>query len=464
MNNKKFLLASLLATTILAGCGQKPTEQPTEQQPTVQPSEPGQQPTEQPTSEYTPDLSKNVSLRLAINYDGSNTGIKYNKDESYQTPKGTEIKKGDFKPVWQTLQNELNFSAVVDENADAVKSVNYFKENWQTNQYADLACGNVSDIVNFSVLGTSETILDISQYMEYLPNFSRFLEENPIVRQSITTSKFGNADASGIYYFPYFDGFADLEKMTLVRADWVRILLDSTDVEFDTDTSLAGNAVYTPTVADRAYEVTVPVSMESNETKVVAKKDVKNIIEQQNELIAAGNASSANLVAQYRQYIADKYGNTFAKNSDLFLGVDSCYDADEMVALMRIVKVSPKALTVNASTKMVAFVPREANNQRVADLYRWAGQLWGVRGVESRSGYFYIDSNNKINDCRADAKLVTMLENLNKLYLHLVILYNLIFVLSLLNHHHKNQHYKFRLDLVLGSFRLPNYYMLFFLT
>ena len=105
MNNKKFLLASLLATTILAGCGQKPTEQPTEQQPTVQPSEPGQQPTEQPTNEYTPDLSKNVSLRLAINYDGPNTGIKYNKDESYQTTKWTEIKKGDFKPDWHTLQN-----------------------------------------------------------------------------------------------------------------------------------------------------------------------------------------------------------------------------------------------------------------------------------------------------------------------------------------------------------------------
>ena len=416
MNNKKFLLASLLATTVLAGCGKQPTPEPTAE-PTAQPTvEPTAQPTVEPTPEYTPDLTKNVQLRLAINYDGSNTGIKYNKDEPYRTPKGTEIKKGDFKPVWQSLQNKLNFSAIVDENADAKKSVTYFNENWQTNQYADLACGNVTDIVNFSVLGTSETILDISQYMQYLPNFSKFLEENPIVKQSITTSKFGNADASGIYYFPYFDGFADLEKMTLVRADWVRTLLDSTDVEFDTDTSLAGNAVYTPTVADRAYEVTVPVSMESNETKVIAKKDVKNIIEQQNELIAAGNASSANLVAQYRQYIVDKYGDAFAKKSDLFLGVDSCYDADEMVALMRIVKVSPKALTGNASTKMVAFVPREANNQRIADLYRWAGQLWGVRGVESRSGYFYIDSNNKINDCRADAKLVTMLENLNKLY------------------------------------------------
>ena len=149
MNNKKILLTSLLAVTVLAGCGQKPLPEPT--------AEPTAQPTAEPT--YTPDLTKNVQLRLAINYDGANTGLKYNKDDSYQTPKGTEIRKGDFKPVWQTLQKELNFTAVVDEAADAEKSVNYFKANWQTKRYADLACGNVSDIVNFSVLGDSETIL-----------------------------------------------------------------------------------------------------------------------------------------------------------------------------------------------------------------------------------------------------------------------------------------------------------------
>ena len=187
MNNKKILLTSLLDVTVLAGCGQKPLPEPTAQ-PTAEPTA---QPTAEPTAEptYTPDLTKNVQLRLAINYDGANTGLKYNKDDSYQTPKGTEIRKGDFKPVWQILQKELNFTAVVDEAADAEKSVNYFKANWQTKRYADLACGNVSDIVNFSVLGDSETILDISQYMEYLPNFAKFLEENPIVRQSITTTK-----------------------------------------------------------------------------------------------------------------------------------------------------------------------------------------------------------------------------------------------------------------------------------
>ena len=418
MNNKKILLTSLLAVTVLAGCGQKPLPEPTAE-PTAQPTaEPTAEPTAQPTAEptYTPDLTKNVQLRLAINYDGANTGLKYNKDDSYQTPKGTEIRKGDFKPVWQTLQKELNFTAVVDEAADAEKSVNYFKANWQTKRYADLACGNVSDIVNFSVLGDSETILDISQYMEYLPNFAKFLEENPIVRQSITTTKYGANDKPAIYYFPYFDGFADLEKMTLVRADWIRILLDSTNVAFDTNADLAGNAVYTPTVADAAYDVTVPVSMESKETKVISKKAVKNIIEQQNELIAAGQGTSEKLVAQYRQYITDRYGNAFANKSDLFLGVDSCYDADEMIALMRLVKVSPKALTGNENTKMIGFVPREYNNQRIADLYRWAGQLWGVRGVESRSGYLYIDSNNKIHDVRGEEKATAMLENLNKLY------------------------------------------------
>ena len=57
MNNKKFLLASLLATTILAGCGQKPTPEPTvepTQQPTAEPTQqPTVEPTQQPTAEPT---------------------------------------------------------------------------------------------------------------------------------------------------------------------------------------------------------------------------------------------------------------------------------------------------------------------------------------------------------------------------------------------------------------------------
>ena len=80
---------------------------------------------------------------------------------------------------------------------------------------------------------------------------------------------------------------------------------------------------------------------------------------------------------------------------------------------MRVVRNSPELLTGNAAMDIIPFVPREYNNQRIADLYRWAGQLWGVRGVESRSGYLYVDKDGKIQDARGDEEITGMLENLN---------------------------------------------------
>ena len=122
------------------------------------------------------------------------------------------------------------------------------------------------------------------------------------------------------------------------------------------------------------------------------------------------------MVKQLRDYIDARYGTQYAKRSDLFLGVDAAYDADEMIALLRVVRNSPELLTGDATKEMVPFVPREYNNQRIADMYRWAGQMWGVRGVESRSGYLYIDAQGKVQDARGDAEIADMLENLNKLY------------------------------------------------
>ncbi len=122
------------------------------------------------------------------------------------------------------------------------------------------------------------------------------------------------------------------------------------------------------------------------------------------------------MVKQFRDYIDARYGNQYANRSDLFLGVDASYDADEMIALMRLVRVSPKGLTGNAEAEMVPFVPREYNNQRIADLYRWAGHLWGVRGMESRSGYLYIGKDGKIHDARGDEALANMLNYLNEIY------------------------------------------------
>ena len=414
--NKKILLASLLSVGTLVGCVDPiPSTQPT---PTPTP-EPG------PTTSVDPlkdDINKSVTLKLSVNYN-KDTGMKYTEDTNYTTPKGTVIKKGDFKPVWKEIQNDLNL-VIDDVTVAGKKAVDVFKSDWKTNQFADVACGNVADMVDFSVAGEKETVLDISEYMEYLPNLSAFLEANPTVVQSITTAKHGNASDTAIYYLPYFDGYADLEKMTLLRADYVRKILDA---DYDaTKDAAAGKwvgGVYEPECEAGAYSVEVPNGLEESGTKKIEKAAVTNIVAQQNAL-AEADRTGAKMVKQLRDYIDARYGTQYAKRSDLFLGVDASYDADEMIALMRVVRNSPELLTGNAAIEMIPFVPREYNNQRIADMYRWAGQLWGVRGVESRTGYLYIDAAGKIQDARGDEEIADMLENLNKLYKEGLILQN----------------------------------------
>ncbi len=368
---------------------------------------------------YTYTDTTNVEISMSVNYD-KNTGMKYTGETEYTTPSGEKIKNGEFKPVYKELQSALKFT-IKDVTSTTDKSVNDFKSNWGGTLTADMACGNVSDIVDKSVKG-SETILDLAEYLDKMPNFTKFLKENPSVLNSILTTKNASAKSDktiGIYYLPYFDGYDDLEKMTLLRADYVRKLLDGdyNEEDWDTNSSIWTDSKYQPTVTD-AYSVTVPSSLDSNGTKTITKSvtgNGSNIVAQQNAL-ASGERTSAKMVKQFRDYIDARYGTQYAKRSDLFLGVDASYDADEMIALMRLVRVSPKGLTGNANAEMVPFVPREYNNQRVADLYRWAGHLWGVRGVESRCGYLYIGKDGKIHDARGDEEITTMLTYLNEIY------------------------------------------------
>ena len=401
MKTKRFLavVSATLCALTLGACTNDPV--------TPDPVDPD------PVDPVDPDPADEAcTLKISLNYN-KDTGMKYNQDTDYETPNGTKIKKGDFKPVWQALQEELNFT--IDDVTDSSgKATDYFKNNWKTNQFADIAVGSVSVISQYGT--QTGTILDLNEYLDKMPNFKAFLETNPIVKVSIETTSNKDSSKNAIYYAPYFDGFDDVEKYTLVRADFIEKLLDSDfdSVDWDEDSSIWTTNKYTPE-DDDSYSVSVPKSMDSNETKTINKASTTNIVKQQNDLPQSQRTSKV-MVKQYRDYLAAKYGSQYSKLSDIFLGVDACYDADEMVALMRLVKVSPKALTGNANTKMVAYVPREYNNQRIADLYRWAGQLWGVRGVESRNGYLYVGEDGKIHDARGESDITGLLENLNELY------------------------------------------------
>lgn len=377
-------------------------------------------PTPDPTPDPKPsdgvdptDLSENVTISMAVNYD-KNTGLKYNQSSDYTTPKGTVIKSGSFKPVWTAMQTRLNFT-IDDKTTSDDKEVNRFKSDWDTAPYADIACGNVSDIVSSSVKGTSESILNLKDYLDIMPNFSKFLEENPIVKMSIETADHDDNSDTGIYYLPYFDGFDDLERTTMIRADWVKKVLDDDITSAALDTAVIWkSSSYTPT--ESIGEVKVDVTRNNAKTSITKKAVDKSIITLQNELSDA-DKTGAKLVSQLRDYLKDRYANaSYSKLSDIFLGTDAAYDADEMIALMRVVKSLPQYLTGSAENEIITLLPRQAQNSRAADLIRWGGHMWGVRGLESRSGYLYFDKDGNLHDARGEEGTVKVLENLHKLY------------------------------------------------
>lgn len=80
--NKKILLASLLSVVTLVSCGPEIPSEPS------QPSEPAKE----SVDALKDDLNKNVTLKLSVNYNAE-TGMKYNNNETYVTPKGTTVKK-----------------------------------------------------------------------------------------------------------------------------------------------------------------------------------------------------------------------------------------------------------------------------------------------------------------------------------------------------------------------------------
>ncbi len=83
----------------------------------------------------------------------------------------------------------------------------------------DLVSGTAAKLTEY---GEAGSLVNIGAYLNQMPNFKAYLDKNPIVRLSIT----GNTDTGAIYFSPYFDGVNDIERMPLMRTDWVRKLLD----------------------------------------------------------------------------------------------------------------------------------------------------------------------------------------------------------------------------------------------
>ena len=398
------LLAIVMTAALLSGCG--PSVQVQESDPPAQSSAPAGNESSQAPEPQGLTYAPGTKLRMATGYNSAKTGLFFDAEtagDGIQLADGNTYHTGELKPTWVEVQNQLNivFEDQYQGNS-ASKEFDFWKERLGD---VDMVSGTA---IKLTENGEAGNMVNIAEYLDLMPNFKAYLEANPIVRLSIT----GNTDTGAIYFSPYFDGVDDIERMPLMRTDWVEKLLNG-EGEFAADasnkTAAPSYQPYMPTSGK--VEIDVVKADGSGVEKLTKDYDAGgNIIEKMN---AAGSMDGVAAVNMLRTYIDEAYNGYYGTNrADLFVGQNAAWDADELVALLRCVVANPQTLN-GTDTVQGLFSREDNNNQRRVDMFRFAGTLFGVRGLESRQDYLYVGNDNKLHDARQEKETYEALERMH---------------------------------------------------
>ncbi|MBR1585733.1 MAG: hypothetical protein IJ662_09355 [Clostridia bacterium] len=347
-------------------------------------------------------------LRMATGYNNAKTGIAFDPEtagEGITLADGKTYNAGDLKPTWVEVENILNVKLENKyQGNSAANEFEYWKERLGE---VDLISGTASKLSEY---GEAGSLVNLAEYLDQMPSFKAYLEQNPIVRLSIT----GNTATGAIYFSPYFDGVNDIERMPLMRVDWVAKLLDG-EGEFTAEASNTTTApVYQPYMPTSGKIEIETATLDGTATEIVTKDydAAGNIVAILNE---KGSISGVEAVNLLREYIDKAYNGYYGTaRSNLFIGQNAAWDADELVALLRCVVANPQ--TLNGTDSVQGLFSREDdNNQRRVDMFRFAGHLFGVRGLESRQDYLYIDTDGTLHDARQEAATYEALERMHAL-------------------------------------------------
>ena len=415
-NMKRFLSLALvlcMALTLFAGC--KTIEVPTTPNTTAPNNQnPTNNNNQNPTTTVPVDVdllpfAAGTVLRMACGYNNAKTGLFFDADvakDGITLADGKTYNTGDLKPTWVEVQNRLGM--VFEDKYQGNSATNELKFWAEKFDQVDMVAGNS---VGLNEYGAAGQLVNIADYLDLMPNFKAYLDANPIVRLSITgTDAEGNLGA--IYFSPYFDGVSDIERMPLMRTDWVEKLLNG-EGEFSAAASgTLATAVYTPYMPTSG-KVTVDVVNAAGTAVEQVTKDYDkagNIVALMN---AAGNITGVEAVNMLRKYIDEAYNGYYGTNrADLFIGQNAAWDADELVALLRC--VVSNAQTLNGTDTIYGLFSREDdNNQRRIDMFRFAGTLFGVRGLESRQDYLYVGTDGQLHDARMEKDTYEALARMN---------------------------------------------------
>ena len=345
-------------------------------------------------------------LRMATGYNNSKTGLRFDPDvakDGITLADGKTYNSGDFKPTWVTVMEKLNIQ-IEDkyQGNGAGKEFDYWKE--QMDQ-VDVLSGTAAKLTE---AGEAGLVINIGEYLDLMPNFKAYLDANPIVKLSIT----GNVENGAIYFSPYFDGVDDIERMPLMRVDMVAKLLNG-EGEFTAEVcNKLAAPVYEPYMPTSGkFEIETP-NLEGTAVEIVTKDydAYGNIIAKMNE---AGELDGVAAVNMLREYIDKTYNGYYGtERANLFIGQNAAWDADELVALLRCVVANPQTLN-GTDTIQGLFSREDGNNQRRVDMFRFAGTLFGVRGLESRQDYLYVDTDGTLKDARQEVATYEALARMN---------------------------------------------------
>ena len=366
------------------------------------------------------EYAEGTILRIAAGYQKTSHAISF-RDPTIMTDAGAvdgvltladgnQYRLGDLKPTWVQVSQDLGiiFEDLFTGAGSATNEFKYWRDAEKLGEVDIIAGG--ADVIQEA--GAQGQLVNLAEYLQYMPNFYAYLQENPVVRLSVTADVSNGA----IYMSPYFDGVDDIERFPLVRADMVQKLLDG-DKAFAGDNRAVNTSAYTPYINENYSIESLTADGKGTQTIVKDFTKAQNIIAQMNE---AKDLTGDEAVAMFRAYIDAMYGDVYENRSDLFLGYDAAWDADELVALLRCAVASlsyeKEDDKGNKSTVPIeGLFYREPKQQRAVDLFRFAGSLFGVRGMESRKDYLYFDSEGKLHSARSEESTWLALERVNAL-------------------------------------------------
>jgi len=386
------------------------------------------------------NVSGDINLWLVYS---SSYGSTYNnviKTGSTTNPiDGQTYSAGDTLPAWKAFAEKLGITAIKQGsqygNNDA-KNHEAFVAAKKDGVYYDKD-NNVVDLyynttTNLNSLGDSGDLVDLTSYLNdgKMPAFRKFLDDNPAVEQELKHN-------GKIFYTPYMDGYQAIERMYVMDTTLVAKLLDETLPE-GTGNLAAGlnGAEKGLNVAPQAeafmgsdgknYDKDLKIKIvnpnKTTEAVEVTVKQTTNILKQQNELLAKGTTGKE-LIEQFKTYAKAAYGEIIktyygGNISKMFTSVGACYNADDLVALLRIFKANPDVLYGSADKfdAVVPVFPRGQADNRVENMLNFAATLYGVQGRGSEYDHLFFGADGKIHDFDTTQQSFDMLDKLHALY------------------------------------------------